>query len=450
MVTEDGDMSVFGYNEDYQLGLGHRLYVDQPTLLHKDAFGGDDVVMVSAAFCHAACVTSTGTLWMWGMYPKPQSFFSVQTIPTQEFAQSPVLMVACGTYFTMILTRARQVWTCGNGDYGQLGHNNRHSRHQFTQIAPELFGDGAIVSMIAVGYTHSMALTHTAGTGTLWTWGRHDHGELGHGDNDIERLVPSAIPAGTFDGAPVVSMHGGNSITMVVTEDGSLWGCGNDAEGALGLHGTVSPHNHFTEVDAGNPYVYTLQKVVGPEFADGHGVMTAACDSTNSMVLAKNNTLWVCGSGTNICGTGTAPAYTRSLTLVDPVLFGNQKILVLAIGRCRNGVVSEDGMVWLWQVHADRISAPILHARTGRWHDLRHEHTLAFMMRTNARLGAEASGTNDDLSQDVYELIFDFMHFQPHADTPYALHTMMGRRPVRRAVALDIDAPVLLDDEDEE
>jgi hypothetical protein len=72
------------------------------------------------------------------------------------------------------------------------------------------------------------------------------------------------------------------------------------------------------------------------------------------------------------------------------------------------------------------------------------------MMRTNARLGAEASGTNDDLSQDVYELIFDFMHFQPHADTPHALHIMMGRRPVRRAVALDIDAPVLLDDEDEE
>jgi len=304
--------------------------------------------------------------------------------------------------------------------------------------------------MIAVGHTHSMALTHTGGTGTLWTWGSFMNGELGHGNADRPRLVPSAIPAGTFDGVPVVSMHGGSNFTMVVTEDGSLWGCGSDVDGALGLHGAVSPHAPFTNADAGHPNVYTLQKVVGPEFADGHGVLTAACGETSSMVLAKNNTVWVCGRGSNVCGTGTAPAYTRTLTLVDPVLFGNKKILLVAKGSSSCGAVCEDGSVWLWDGYGRGISAGILHARTGRWHDLRHEHTLAFMMRTNARLGAEASGTDDDLSQDVYELIFDFMHFQPHADTPYALHTMMGRRPVRRAVALDIDAPVLLDDEDEE
>jgi hypothetical protein len=245
-------------------------------------------------------------------------------------------------------------------------------------------------------------------------------------------------------------MHGGSNFTMVVTEDGSLWGCGCDSNGALGLHGTVSPHSYFTFVDDRDPNVYTLQKVVGPEFADGHGVLTAACGETSSMVLAKNNTVWVCGTGENIGGTGTAPAYTRSLTLVDPVLFDNKKILVVSKGFHSFGAVCEDGSVFLWDRHVGGISVAIQHARTGRWHDLQPEHALAFMMRTNARLGAEAFGTNDDLGQDVYELIFDLMRFQPHADTPYALHTMMGRRPVRRAVTLDIDAPVLLDDEDEE
>ena len=59
MVTEDGDMSVFGVNMCGELGLGHSSAVYNPTLLDKHAFGGDDVVMVSAASFHSACVTST-------------------------------------------------------------------------------------------------------------------------------------------------------------------------------------------------------------------------------------------------------------------------------------------------------------------------------------------------------------------------------------------------------
>jgi len=443
MVTEDGDMSVFGVNMCGELGLGHVSSVYNPTLLDKHAFGGDDVVMASAASFYSACVTSTGTLYMWGIGATVTIPSARQNIPTQVFAHTPVLMVACGWDFTMLLTRTKHIWTCGSAQHGQLGHMDRVYRSEFTQIDHELFGNGATVTMIAVGYWYSMALTHAEGADTLWTWGKNRHGELGHGDDTNDRLVPVAIPADTFDGVPVVSMHGGLQHTLVVTADGSLWGSGDDSRGALSLHA------HYTPAD-GDANVYTMQKVVGPDFADGHGVLTAANGQAVSIVLAKNNTVWVCGSGTHIFGTGTAPDCTRSLTLIDPVVFGNKKIIVVAAGSYRCGVVTEDGDVWLWNGSSGLMFAPVLHARIGRWHNLLRDHALAFAMMAVPRLNSTASGAARDFPADLLEWMFNNMHFQPHPDTPHALQNLMGRRPVRSVAALDLEAPEVLDEEHEE
>jgi len=204
MVTEDGDMSVFGRNNYGHLGLGHKHQVICPTLLSKHKFGGVDVVMASAGHHHSACVTSTGTLWMWGECGINGNSLKL-FVPTPVIPQHKVLMVACGGYFTIILTRAKRVWTCGDGMFGQLGHNNTESSISFVEIDRELFGTGATVTTIAAGYRHSMALTVTTAGDTLWTWGRGECGILGHGHNTQNRLVPVAISATTFGGVPVIS-----------------------------------------------------------------------------------------------------------------------------------------------------------------------------------------------------------------------------------------------------
>jgi len=427
MVTEDGDMSVFGVNSYGHLGLGHEDKVIHPTLLAKDKFAGVDVVMASAGCHHSACVTSTGTLWMWGACGMGFDVY----VPMPVFRQLKVLMVACGGHFTMILTRGKRVWTCGDGQYGQLGHNNTQSSTQFAQIDPELFGTGASVTTIAAGYGNGMALTATTAGDTLWTWGRGEYGILGHGYNTENRLVPVAIPATTFGGVSVISMDGGTQHMLVVTSDGSLWGCGSDYCGALGLH------EHGIQ---GDPSVYTLQKVVGPEFADGSGVLMAACGLSHSVVLAKNHTVWVCGGNSQyLSGVYSGSYYgfyetddpfnLRSLTSINPKLFGGKKVLVVAGGNDECGAVTEDGDVRVWGFR--EMSRPHLHARIGRWHTLPQDHALAFGMMFQERLGADASPLKG-LPADVLQSMFGNMHLQPHADTPNALHNMLGRRPPMR------------------
>jgi len=299
--------------------------------------------------------------------------------------------------------------------------------------------------MIAVGFHHSMAITQTtAGDDTLWTWGRDRKGELGHGDLRGDQLVPVAIPATTFGGTTPVSMDGGLEHSLVVTADGSLWSCGGNPFGQLGLHRT------WEEARAHSP-VYTIQRVVGPDFAEGHGVLMAACCSHHSVVLAKNKTVWVCGLGTSLSGITTRQVYTWSLTLIDPALFGHKAILLVAAGSPNCGAVTEDGDVFAWGGDFPNMYAPKLHARTGRWHDLREEHTLAFVMMRNARLGASASVAARSLDDDLLRWMFRNMHFRPPADTPHGLRSLMGRRPPRRVAALDTNSHehMQLDGEDE-
>jgi len=426
MVTEDGDMSVFGGNSHGELGLGHQLAVKHPTLLDKLAFGGHDVVMASAGATHSACVTSTGTLWMWGSdfggaLGIPQEDEDVIALPTQVFAQIQVLMVACGSDFTMVLTRTKHVWSCGRGGHGQLGHNDKEDRKSFTQIDHQLFGPAATVSMIAVGFRHSMALTMTAAGSTLWTWGSKNYGMLGYEDTGNKHLVPTPTPAATFDGMSVVSMDGGVAHTLVVTADGSLWGCGSDTFGQLGLH----KDSTAAEVSI---CVRTFQKVAGSDFAHGHGILMAACGFFHSVVIAKNKTVWVCGANKNGSDVLTS---TRSLTAIDPALFGDSEILVVAAGRDTCGVVTEDGRVWMWDGIGNRnpVYAPALHARTGRWHNLRPDHALAFVMMSHKRLGADALCFEELFPSDVFQSILAYTHLEPRADTPHGLHDRMGRRP---------------------
>jgi len=451
-------MNVLGYNYYSELGIGHRNEVKIPTLLHRNAFGGLDVVMASAGENHAGCVTSTGSLWMWGCADHgavgvaPDDYGAVgvdpggdgmlpvlQLVPRQVFTQAPVIMVSCGYKFTMILTREKQVWTCGVGRFGQLGHNDTESRNSFTQIDHQVFGAGATVTMVAAGYGHSMALTRTTAGNTLWTWGSNEDGQLGHGDRE-HRLLPVSIPATTFGDVPVVNIDGGYGHSLVVTADGSLWGSGSDAFGQLGLHA------HVTGVDF-TARALTMQKVVGPEFADYHGVLMAACGQFHSVVLAKNHTVWVCGSGKCISVIPYAD-YTRSLTLIDPARFHDKKIFIVAAGNSRCGAVTEDGDVWVWGQQEPSVLD--LHACAGRWHNTRPEHTLAFMMLYNMRLGAEASEFACALPDCLVEDMFSKMQFKPHADTPDGLLDRMGRRLPRRVTALEHEAPVLPDDHSDE
>ena len=94
-----------------------------------------------------------------------------------EFAQD-VKQITTGQLCSILLTQNGEIYTCGWSSGGGLGLNMQ-SASRFTQI--ETLKTKIIE--IATGRDFTLCIDENH---DLWSWGRNNHGQLGHGDkNDI-------------------------------------------------------------------------------------------------------------------------------------------------------------------------------------------------------------------------------------------------------------------------
>ena len=96
--------------------------------------------------------------------------------------------LACGDWHTAALTSDGVVYTWGRGGHGQLGHGD--TSRQITPKRVEALARTS-VRALACGDWHTAALTSD---GVVYTWGRGDDGQLGHGDTSCQ-LTPKRVDA---------------------------------------------------------------------------------------------------------------------------------------------------------------------------------------------------------------------------------------------------------------
>ncbi|MFP2934455.1 RCC1 domain-containing protein [Pyxidicoccus sp. 3LG] len=80
---------------------------------------------------------------------------------------------------------------------------------------------------LATGAQHTLYLS---ATGTVWAWGGNSAGQLGAGSMSFQRLTPAPVP-GVSDG---VSVAAGDSHSLVLRGDGTVWAWGSNSSGQLG------------------------------------------------------------------------------------------------------------------------------------------------------------------------------------------------------------------------
>lgn len=84
----------------------------------------------------------------------------------------------CGDYFTAFLSDNGLVLTCGQGDFGCLGHGDWN-----TLSRPKLIDELLTLDIVSLN-TGSHHLAVTTGEGDVYTWGCGFDGRLGHGDEE--------------------------------------------------------------------------------------------------------------------------------------------------------------------------------------------------------------------------------------------------------------------------
>ncbi len=215
-----------------------------------------------------------------------------QTTLTQVIINADNIRSACcGQYYTIMLKNDGTLWGCGANGYGQLGLEDKSNRNIFT-IANSAPGN---IKLVDCGEYHTSILTND---GTLWGCGYNGYGQLGLGDTD-NRTIFTQI---TND---IKSVYCGGNHTIILKNDGTLWGCGNNSSGQLGL-GDTTNRTIFTKITT-----------------NASNVKSVYCGFDHTLILKDDGTLWGCGNnGSSQLGLGdidNRTTFTKITTNTDNI-----------------------------------------------------------------------------------------------------------------------------------
>ena len=216
-VKTDGTLWAVGNNNDGQLGDGTTTNRSTP---EQVATG---VASVSPGYAHTMFIKTDGTLWATGMNNHGQlGDGTTANRSTFEQIASDVASVSAGDAHTLFVKTDETLWATGSNNAGQLGDGTKTDRSTFEQVA-----SGVI--LVAAGVDHTMFIK---ADGTLWGMGGDYSGQLGDGVALASSTTSQSTPEQVASG--VVSVAAGDSYTMFLKSDGSLWGTGDDFSGELG------------------------------------------------------------------------------------------------------------------------------------------------------------------------------------------------------------------------
>ena len=225
-----GHIWTWGDNLYGQLG-----YAFSGAALNPGQVNLDCVTQISMGALSAGCVTSDGTLWMWGYAGNGALGQGTTTpnsnMPLQVTDLLNVVEVSVGNTHTLARCADGSVWACGSNAQGQLGDGTTTNRTRFVRVQglPP-------ATKISAGYFHSLAVCTVNGSSTAWAWGSNGSGELGNGT-----FVGSSVPIRCANLGAVRSVSGGYGFSGFVDSAGTIWTCGSNSNAQLGRPTTVYP-----------------------------------------------------------------------------------------------------------------------------------------------------------------------------------------------------------------
>lgn len=164
---------------------------------------------IAASYVMSAGITNDGKLWSWGgghLGELGLGDTDARLVPTQIGTATTWTAIAPKNDTAHALRSDGTLWAWGDNFYGQLGDGTDVSDP--SKLTPFQIGALTTWASVSRAYYHAVALKTG---GSLWVWGRNDHGQLGDGTT-TERTSPVEIaaPARTY----VVAPSGGDYTTI--------------------------------------------------------------------------------------------------------------------------------------------------------------------------------------------------------------------------------------------
>ncbi|XP_018308499.1 RCC1 and BTB domain-containing protein 1 [Mycetomoellerius zeteki] len=250
----------------------------------------------------------------------------------------------------LALTKEGEIYSWGCNDRGQLG--TEKSAQVITPILVQIPVPEDSLSMkriidIACGINYSVALTED---GKIYTWGDNHYYQLGGSINDdnIFNCCYSSIPKllnCNLAGKKVVHVSCGGAFTMAITDNGEVYGWGDNSIGQLGIR-------------------KNCEKELTPQWIDleGHVIVKVVCGFQHALALTEQGDIFAWGRNDDgQLGIGTNE-FCRPI-MINSLIKHETKIkwVDIAALNCSNisVAVSEEGHVYVWgNCHGEKIVTP--------------------------------------------------------------------------------------------
>ena len=351
-LSADGTVYTWGRNEYGQLGNGVTATNSPVPVAVKTAgtpMEGKTIVQISAKVWYALALASDGTVYSWGFNSWGQ--LGSGTSGTANNASAPVavktagtpmegktiVQVAAGATHSLALATDGTIYAWGKNEYGQLGDDS--TTNSPVPVAVKTAGtpmDGKTIIQIHAGYEHSLAL---ASDGTVYAWGRNNSGQLGKNDA-TDAHIPAAVQTlGTpMAGKVIVQLVAGNSQSMALASDGTVYTWGWNQYGQLGNGTTTNSRIPVAVVTTGAPLA-------------GKIISQIAAGNAHALAMTDDGTVYTWGwnqygqLGNNSTINSSLPVIVKT---TGTPLAGKMITQIASGGSPNSLVLANDGTMYTW------------------------------------------------------------------------------------------------------
>jgi len=386
-IQSNGTLWAWGNNSYGQLGLSDLTNRSSPVQvganLWKQAFTGRNWTLA---------IQSNGTLWAWGLNSWGQLGLSDQNnrySPTQVGSLSVWTQISAGYYHALAIQSDGSLWSWGYNIYGQLGLSDTTNRSTPTQV-----GSLSTWTKISVSFYNSLAIQSN---GTLYAWGWNSSGQIGNNTSNISGYVSAPLQIGVSSAWTQVAS--GQTHSVGIQSDGSLWVWGSQQYGQLGLNSS------------------SLTGISTPlQITSVSGWSQVFCGYSQTYGILSNGTFYAFGQDTvGQLGLGfSGSSRSTPSTILIPAYIPQYNWTQISAGANHSLAVHSNGSLWSWGSNAsgqlglsDTISRSIptqvgnlniwTKATGGPSHSfaIQSNGTLwACGYQSNGRLGNNSSNTN--------------------------------------------------------
>ena len=184
ILDEENLTSIFGQgnNVNGQLGIGNYISTDIPIRVNQ--LKKIKITQIACGVGHVLALTNNNLIYSWGRFYKQENkkeksstsgdYSSPQLI--ESLSNESIIKISAGNNHSMAITELGELYTWGEGIYGQLGHGINNNEQYPKKV--EYFTNKFKIIDCAGGAAHTIALTEE---GYIFGWGQNDKNQLNLG-----------------------------------------------------------------------------------------------------------------------------------------------------------------------------------------------------------------------------------------------------------------------------